>query len=109
MNKQALVDGLMAKAAEDRPEAVKIFLRLLKQVWEIDWTVAAYDVMSHFLAFDIPYFYRFMALDQGDEAEENQLIIDWVNARLKIKSEMKSDFIAVIDEVNQLRVSVRNS
>lgn len=109
MNKQALVDGLAAKVAEDRPVSIKIFLRLLSQVWSIDWTVAAYDVMSHFLAFDIPYFYRFMALDAGDEAEENQLIIDWVNARLQIKGEMKADFIAVIEEVNQLRVAVRNA
>lgn len=109
MNKQTLVDRLTAMVVEDRPTEAKIFLRLLKQVWEIDWTVAAYDVMSHFLTFDIPYFYRFMCLDEGDNAEEAQLIKDWVDARLVLKSNAKSALKDLIEEVNQVRNEVRKA
>jgi len=107
MDKQALTNGLEAMIAEDRPEPVKIFLRLLKQTWEIDWTVAAYDVMSHFLAFDIPYFYLFMQRDTGDEAAETELFQDWIEARVKLNADNKQTLIEVIDEVNQLRNKVR--
>lgn len=109
MNTEALIAELDTLIAQDRPVLVKVFLRLLKQVWQIDWTVAAYDVMSHYLEFDIPYFYRFMALDEGDEAEENQLIKDWVAARLQVKNTDKPALINVISEVNELRVQVRQT
>ncbi|MEB3360000.1 MAG: hypothetical protein VKK04_24955 [Synechococcales bacterium] len=109
MDKQALTNGLATMIEEERPNEIKIFLRLLKEVWEIDWTVAAYDVMSHFLEFDIPYFYRFMALDQGDEASEQQLIMDWVSARMALRNMDREKMIAAIDEVNQLRTRVRTA
>lgn len=107
MNKQALMDGLNGLIAQDRPVAVKLFFRLTKQVWQIDWTVAAYDVLGHYLAFDIPYFWRFMALDEGDSPEEEQLIRDWVDARIKLNSEAKKALVPAIDELNQLRMTAR--
>jgi len=112
MNKQALSEALEALAQQDRPLSEKIFIRLLKQVWQIDWTVAAYDVWGHYIEWDIPYFLRFMRADVGDEAEEQQLIIDWVSSRLELQKQEKGQdwkkrLIRLIEEVNQLRASTR--
>ncbi|MBC6418144.1 MAG: hypothetical protein GDA44_04805 [Prochloron sp. SP5CPC1] len=112
MNKQGLVDGLQALSQQDRPEAEKIFLRLLKQVWEIDWTVAPYDVWTHYIEWDVPYFLRFMRADVGDEAEENQLIIDWITSRIELQkqakgADWKQQVFNLIEEANQLRATTR--
>ena len=55
-----------------------------------------------------------MILDDGDEAEEEQLIRDWTEARLalggKDKSsakEAKKRIVDLIQEVNVLRSSIR--
>ncbi|MEL7409129.1 MAG: hypothetical protein AAFN00_19645, partial [Cyanobacteria bacterium J06558_2] len=98
----------MATETAEQSYAVNIFVRLLKQVWQIDWTVAAYDVLGHFFSFDIPYFYRFMQMDEGEE-EEKQLLIDWVNSRYALKAEDKQDLLIAIDKVNQLRMQARSA
>lgn len=109
MNKQALI-GELDKLVQSTtiPEA-QIFVRLVKQVWQIDWTVAAYDVLGHYLAFDVPYFWRFMQMDLGDEAEEKQLINDWIDARMSLKSENKKALVTVIDQLNQIKMQVRTA
>ena len=111
MNKDALSEGLLALASQDRPPSEKIFLQLLRQVWQIDWTVAAYDVWGHYIEYDVPYFLRFMKADVGDEAEEKQLLLDWIGSRLELRNEGqgsgRSRLIALIEEVNQLRASTR--
>ncbi|MEB3149117.1 MAG: hypothetical protein VKL60_08845 [Sphaerospermopsis sp.] len=98
----------------DRTSEEKVFLRLLQQVWQIDWTIAPYDVWTHMVEWDVPYFRRFMLLDEGDEAEEEQIIRDWTEARLalggKDKSsakEAKKRIVDLIQEVNVLRSSIR--
>ncbi|NEQ07201.1 MAG: hypothetical protein F6K63_34310 [Moorea sp. SIO1G6] len=110
MNKDALSEALIALANQDRPLSEKIFLKLLRQVWQIDWTVAAYDVWGHYIEYDVPYFLRFMKADVGDEAEEKQLLIDWIGSRLELRNQKGSGqdrLIDLIEEVNQLRASTR--
>ena len=108
---KAILSAELKKLAASKSDPVEsIFLRLLDQVWQIDWTIAPYDVLTNMLDFNIPYFKRFMDLDQGDEAEEAQLIKDWVVARLSMKGkDWKGGVTALIEEVNQLRASVRKS
>ncbi|ACK64305.1 hypothetical protein PCC8801_0201 [Rippkaea orientalis PCC 8801] len=108
MDKSALIasiDDAIAKH-EGNPVA-KVILGLTKQVWQIDWTVAPFDIVSHYLEFDIPYFYRFMAMDLGDETEEQNLIIEWVNTRHALDKDAKAGLPALVDELNQLRVAAR--
>lgn len=107
MNKPKLIELLQAEIAKDHPQEQKIFLRLIEQVWQIDWTVAAYDILSHYLTFDIPYFYRFMQMDIGDEDVEMQLLKDWVDARVSLKAEAKKGLVELVDTVNQLRIQAR--
>ena len=113
MNKQNLVAALEAEVTRNGrgPEEI-IFIRLLKEVWEIDWTVPPYDVWCHMYDWDIPYFRQFMGADTGDEAQENQLIIDWITSRMALEgrekgSTWKRRVCALVDEMNQLRETVR--
>ena len=106
MNKEALMaalDELIAK----KEGVEKIIAQLTKQVWQIDWTVAVFDILSHYLEFDIPYFYRFMSMDIGDEAEEKQLLHDWIDSRDAVTKEIKAALPALVDELNQVRVIAR--
>lgn len=52
-----------------------------------------------------------MHVDIGDEAEEKQLLLDWIGSRLELRNEAKGSghslLIALIEEVNQLRASTR--
>ncbi|MEC4894781.1 MAG: hypothetical protein SAQ54_17410 [Oscillatoria sp. PMC 1050.18] len=108
MNKQALMEELDRAIAKDRPDSEKLFLRLLKEVWQIDWTVAPYDVYGHMIEFDIPYFLRFMRMDLGDEAEEHQLILDWIQSRTTLRDTNSRDaLISLMDECNQIRIQAR--
>ena len=106
MDKNALIAGL-DKLSSKKEGSEKIVVQLTKQVWEIDWTVAVFDIVSHYLTFDIPYFYRFMQMDTGDEAEEKQLLHDWIDSRYAVTKEVKAALPALVEELNQLRVSVR--
>jgi hypothetical protein len=111
MNKDQLSEGLLALANQGRPLSEQIFLQLLRQVWQIDWTVAAYDVWGHYIEYDVPYFLRFMRADVGDEAEERQLLLNWIGSRLELRNQEKGagqdSLIKLIEEVNQLRASTR--
>ena len=110
MNKQVLIDGLTAKIAEDRPPVIKLFLRLLKQVWEIDWTVAPYDVMNHFVVGDLPYVCSFMDIDRGDEAEEDQLLMEWLQRQYEIVDpRYRGALMDAVNEVNMLRLDAQTA
>jgi hypothetical protein len=109
MNKENLisaVDAAITKYADD--PVARVICGLTRQVWQIDWTVAPFDIISHYLEFDMPYFYRFMAMDLGDEDEEQALLIDWVKSRNALNKEAKAKLPALVDELNQLRVTARN-
>ena len=115
MDKAKLAAALEEKVTQKGSDTVEgIFVRLLKQVWQIDWTVAPYDVWTHMVSWDLPYFLRFMQMDVGDEAEEDKLILDWVSTRLKQRKgdtagDWKKNVVALIDEMNQLRASIRKA
>ena len=66
-----------------------------------------FDIVSHYLEFDIPYFYRFMQMDVGDEAEEKQILMYWVGSRDALNKDSKATLIPLIEDLNQLRLSVR--
>ncbi|NEO52009.1 MAG: hypothetical protein F6K54_02220 [Okeania sp. SIO3B5] len=110
MNKESLLQALNAAIAKykDEPTARVVF-GLAKQVWQIDWTVAPFDILNHYLEFDISYFYRFMSMDIGDEAEEQQLLKDWIDTRHALDKEGKRRLPQLADELNQLRVAARNA
>ena len=110
MDKDKLIASLDAAIAKYQDNPVnRVIVSLTKQVWQIDWTVAPYDIVSHFLEFDIPYFYRFMAMDFGDEQQEQALLIEWVNNRAALNQEAKANLIALVEELNQLRLDARNA
>jgi hypothetical protein len=112
MDTSRLVAALDEAIAKERPPEEIIFLKLLKQVWQVDWTVAPYDVWTHMIEWDIPYFLRFMGMDEGDEEEEEQLIRDWIESRTQLRkrttgSDWKRQVITLIEETNHLRVVAR--
>ncbi|MEG4444735.1 hypothetical protein QUB47_22320 [Microcoleus sp. AT9_B5] len=113
MDTQKLVAAIDAEIEkEGRLPDEKIFLKLLKEVWQVDWTVAPYDVWTHMIEWDIPYFLRFMGMDQGDEGAEDQLIQDWIASRAQLRatttgSDSRQRIITLINDANRLRVSVR--
>ena len=49
-----------------------------------------------------------MAMDEGDEAEETALLNEWVNTRHALNREAKASLPAIVEELNQIRVSARN-
>lgn len=106
MDKSALITELDALIAT-KEGAEKIIAQLTKQVWQIDWTVAPFDIVGHYLSFDIPYFLRFMQMDIGDEEEEKQILIDWISSRNSLDKDGKAQLVGLVDELNQIRVSVR--
>ncbi|MEA5470913.1 hypothetical protein [Spirulina sp. 06S082] len=112
MNKEKLDAALQTAIAGKSAPEEKIFLQLLRQVWQIDWTVAPYDVWGHYVSYDIPYFLRFMQMDVGDEAEERELIIEWISSRLGLKNketggDWRRNIANLMDEANQIRVEAR--
>lgn len=112
MDKEKLSSALLALSEQKEEAEFKLFVKLVRQIWQIDWTVAVYDIWGHYITYDIPYFLRFMQADVGDEAEEKQLIIDWIESRLALKkadsgSDWRMKLIDLIDELNQLRVEAR--
>ncbi|MCH4904288.1 hypothetical protein GSN00_07785 [Cylindrospermopsis raciborskii CHAB3438] len=114
MDKQRLSEGIQSLIdSGNRTPEETVFLRLLKQVWQIDWTIPPYDVWTHMIEWDVPYFRRFMILDEGDEAEEEQIIRDWTEVRMGLGGKEKSSaretkrrIIDLIQELNVMRSRV---
>ncbi|OCR00005.1 hypothetical protein BCD67_02570 [Oscillatoriales cyanobacterium USR001] len=111
MNKKKLDEEMEKLIGETQRPEIVMFLKLLRQVWQIDWTVAPYDVWTHFIEWDIPYFRRFMTLDEGDEDEEMELLQEWITSRAKGAKDQKSwqgQVVELIERVNNVRSSVAN-
>ena len=108
MNTNTLISGLDALIAK-KDGAEKIIAQLAKQVWQIDFTVSTYEIVNHYLVFDIPYFYHFMKMDEGDEAEEKQILVDWVNSRDDLDKEGKKALPALIAEINKIKGEARKA
>lgn len=106
MNKSALISSLDALIAK-KDGADKTIAQLAKQVWQIDWTVSTYEVVDRYLKFDIPYFYHFMKMDIGDEAEERQILQDWVLSRDDLTSETKKSLPGLVEELNTIKGEAR--
>ena len=113
MDKERLSAALEAEASKgDRTQEEQIFIRLLRQVWQIDWTVAPYEVWCRMIGWDIPYFLRFMKMDVGDEREEEQLIREWISSRLALRKKetggaWKDRVMNLVDYMNHLRARIR--
>ena len=111
MDTQSLVAGIEAEIEkEDRLPDEKIFLRLLKEVWQVDWMVAPLDVWAHMLEGDIPYFLNFMGYNQENEEVEPQLIQDWiaVGPHFQVNNtdqNRKERVLTLINDVNELRIA----
>ncbi|VXD25713.1 conserved hypothetical protein [Planktothrix serta PCC 8927] len=101
----AALDGLIS---QNRPREEKVFLGLLKQVWRVDWTVAPYDVWTHMIEGDVPYFARVMMFDQGDEGEEEMLKRDMMIMHLNpgTRYDWRPRMMGLINEVNCLRIDL---
>ena len=114
MNKKKLIDAVenLSNQASRSPEE-QFFIRMLKQVWQIDWSVAPSDVWRNLMARNQDYFFGFMELDDGDDKEENWLIASldkMVEAFIQksTDSKWKSKIVDTIDELNQLRFKIFN-
>lgn len=104
------LDAALQAAIASKDGTDKIFFQLVRQVWQIDWTVAPYDIWGHYVNYDVPYFLRFMQADKGDEEEEKALIFAWIESRLTLKKQsdgLTSRVIELVDELNLVRVEAR--
>jgi hypothetical protein len=62
------------------------------------------------IEWDIPYFLRFMGMNERDEEREEQLIQDWIALRTQSKNtreDWRQRIVVLINNVNHLRVTVR--
>lgn len=113
MNKKKLIDAVEKLSKEaHRSDEEQFFIRMLKQVWEIDWSVPPSDVWRNLIVRNQEYFLGFMELDDGDEREENWLLasLDTIVESLIQKnddSKWKTKIIDTIDELNQLRLKTQ--
>jgi hypothetical protein len=85
---------------------------MLKQVWQIDSSVAPSDVWRNLIQRNQYYFSGFMELDDGDEKEEDWLLgsLDkMVEAFIQknADSQWKIKIVETIDELNQLRFKIQ--
>lgn len=108
MNTDTLISGLDALIAK-KDGSEKVIAQLAKQVWQIDFTVSTYEIVNHYLMFDIPFFYHFMKMDVGDEAEEHQILMDWVGSRDHLDKDGKKALPALIAEINEIKGNARKA
>ena len=104
------VENLSMQAHRSSEE--QFFIRMLKQVWEIDLSIAPSDVWRNLMARNQDYFFSFMELDDGDEREESWLLssFDAIVESLIHKSndsKWKIRIVETIDELNQLRFKLQ--
>lgn len=112
MNKKKLVSALEAMSTQaHRSEEEQFFIRMLRQVWQIDCSVAPSEVWRNLLKQNEDYFSGFMDLDEGDDREEKWLLDSWsrsIEALIQKKTEAnwKLKIVDTIDELNQLRLKL---
>lgn len=113
MKKTKLVDAVEKLSKEPhRSLEEQFFIRMLKQIWQIDSSVPPSDVWRNLIARNKDYFFGFMELDDGDEKEE-----DWLLGSLDMMVESfiekntdstwKVKVVEIIDELNQLRLKIQ--
>ena len=113
MHKKKLIDAVENLSVQaHRSSEEQFFIRMLKQVWEIDLSVAPSDVWRNLMARNQDYFFSFMELDDGDEREESWLLssFDAIAESLIHKSndsKWKIKIVETIDELNQLRFKLQ--
>lgn len=113
MNKKKLTDALetLSMQASRSPEE-QFFLRMLRQVWQIDYSVPPSDIWRNLVNQNQEYFITFMELDDGDEKEEKWLL-DNMDEQVKALIKKSNDsawkiyFVSTIDELNQLRLKLQ--
>ncbi|HAN75985.1 MAG TPA: hypothetical protein DCQ51_11885 [Planktothrix sp. UBA8407] len=113
MSKKKLIDAVEKLSMEaHRSSEEQFFIRMLKQVWQIDSSVPPSEVWRNLTARNQDYFFGFMELDDGDEREENWLLgsLDAIVESLIQKnndSPWKIKIVNTIDELNQLRLKIQ--
>lgn len=113
MNKKKLTDTLetLSKQANRSPEE-QFFIRMLRQVWQIDCSVSPSEIWRNLINENQEYFISFMELDDGDEREEKWLL-DNIDQQVKAFIKKTNDatwkvhFVSTIDELNQLRLKLQ--
>jgi hypothetical protein len=109
MNKNKLNDALEKLSMQlHRSPEEQFFIRMLRQVWQIDASVPPSDVWRNIIARNQAYFGEFMDLDDGDEKEEAWLLNmmdEKVEAFIRNNSDpaWRTKIITMIDELNHLR------
>ncbi len=75
MNKKKLIDAVENISGQaHRSSEEQFFIRMLRQVWQIDWSVPPAEVWRNLINRNQDYFLSFMELDDGDEIEEKWLL-----------------------------------
>lgn len=90
----------------------QFFIRMLRQIWQIDWSVSPSAVWRNLRSRNKDYFLGFMELDDGDEKEEEWLL-DSMDENIKAFIQKSNDgawkvkLVETIDELNQLRLKLQ--
>ncbi len=75
MNKKKLIDTLDTLSMQvNRSPEEQFFIKIVRQVWQIDWSVFPSDIWCNLINQNQEYFISFMELDDGDEKEEKWLL-----------------------------------
>ena len=113
MNKKKLIDALENLSMQThRSLEEQFFIRMLRQIWQIDWSVAPSTVWRNIMTRNKGYFMSFMELDDGDEKEEKWLLDamdENITAFIKKSNDgaWKIQFVQTLDELNQLRLKMQ--
>ena len=111
-----LIEALDGLIAEKRSSAQNLFLRFLREVWQIDDSISPSDVWARMAAWDLAYFRPFMIEDTEDASEdpnkqtmidqgELQLLIEWISTRVPMRKAPGIKEKDLISTLNQLRDS----
>lgn len=113
MNKKKLIDALENLSTQaHRSDEEQFFIRMLRQIWQIDWSVPPSAVWRNLISRNQEYFLGFMELDDGDEKEEKWLL-DSMDENVKAFIQKSNDgawkvkLVETMDELNQLRLKMQ--
>ncbi|CAD0228676.1 hypothetical protein [Planktothrix agardhii] len=81
MSKKKLIDAVEKLSMEaHRSSEEQFFIRMLKQVWQIDSSVPPSEVWRNLMARNQDYFFGFMELDDGGQQPTTDLSTSAVGA-----------------------------
>jgi len=110
MNKKKLIDAVENMSIQaHRSQEEQFFIRMVRQVWQIDYSVPPSEVWLNLTKKNQDYLSVFLNLDDGDEKEEKWLVDNWnenVEALIHKSAESgwKVKIVDTFDELNQLRL-----